>query len=496
MSTSAKERKPKKPHYIPRPQGKPFRYHCFKCPFTCNEKSHLFNHMKYDLCKNSLLLLSKQEENLQTSGETTGKVQQLDHADLLSNDEEMASPAEPVTEMSNMPKERCRSLLDAPATNGSILNPAWKPPIQNKETGPLRQASEYPHHAFPHPRYPGLPSYSHFTLRGNYYDHFPYTMETPLTRVHQLLPVPTLDHYYRPYNSAPSPTLGMYHLPDHSHVISYPEVGAQVPSNYFDPYSLAHRRSSLDQGPCSKESKGIQMSPRLGRPATGSPDAPGSEDHTQVDDNSKKLLGKVSSYRQTVEHGLTTQNSTTKWSRLTEQDQGVNDVLAPLDLSEETSAKSATPTHLLINTNVPAVPLDLSTKPSSCLPVSKTQTHNHPQIEDATSIQDPIDEQEQMAAFALCQLAQTSTHFNKYTTDGTDSALCNHQTTPGLPHSNNSSSINPMDTFQNQNSTDDSSHLSLGAILCPEDKPVCTSKPKFTGRGSTKVAPDTPWDSQ
>ncbi|KAL4648707.1 zinc finger protein 750-like [Arapaima gigas] len=53
MSTT-KERKPKKPHYIPRPLGKPYKYHCFQCPFTCNEKSHLFNHMKYDLCKNSI----------------------------------------------------------------------------------------------------------------------------------------------------------------------------------------------------------------------------------------------------------------------------------------------------------------------------------------------------------------------------------------------------------------------------------------------------------
>ncbi|XP_066560232.1 zinc finger protein 750 [Amia ocellicauda] len=56
-----KERKPKKPHYIPRPPGKPFKYQCFQCPFTCNEKSHLFNHMKYNLCKNSITLVSEQD---------------------------------------------------------------------------------------------------------------------------------------------------------------------------------------------------------------------------------------------------------------------------------------------------------------------------------------------------------------------------------------------------------------------------------------------------
>lgn len=53
------QRKPKRPHYIPRPPGKPFKYQCFQCPFTCNEKSHLFNHMKYNLCKNSISLVSQ-----------------------------------------------------------------------------------------------------------------------------------------------------------------------------------------------------------------------------------------------------------------------------------------------------------------------------------------------------------------------------------------------------------------------------------------------------
>ncbi|KAM3864369.1 zinc finger protein 750 [Diretmus argenteus] len=56
---TVQERKPKRPHYIPRPPGKPFKYQCFQCPFTCNEKSHLFNHMKYNLCKNSISLVSQ-----------------------------------------------------------------------------------------------------------------------------------------------------------------------------------------------------------------------------------------------------------------------------------------------------------------------------------------------------------------------------------------------------------------------------------------------------
>lgn len=65
---TAQERKPKRPHYIPRPPGKPFKYQCFQCPFTCNEKSHLFNHMKYNLCKNSISLVS------QKNGQTTRQV--------------------------------------------------------------------------------------------------------------------------------------------------------------------------------------------------------------------------------------------------------------------------------------------------------------------------------------------------------------------------------------------------------------------------------------
>lgn len=65
---TVQERKPKRPHYIPRPPGKPFKYQCFQCPFTCNEKSHLFNHMKYNLCKNSISLMA------QKSGQTARQI--------------------------------------------------------------------------------------------------------------------------------------------------------------------------------------------------------------------------------------------------------------------------------------------------------------------------------------------------------------------------------------------------------------------------------------
>ncbi|XP_051572431.1 zinc finger protein 750-like [Myxocyprinus asiaticus] len=71
-------RKPKKPHYIPRPPGKPFKYQCFQCPFTCNIKSHLFNHMKYNLCKNSISLVSQRMEQ-------TGKTPKVSQRSISLN---------------------------------------------------------------------------------------------------------------------------------------------------------------------------------------------------------------------------------------------------------------------------------------------------------------------------------------------------------------------------------------------------------------------------
>ncbi|CDQ86929.1 unnamed protein product, partial [Oncorhynchus mykiss] len=90
-----KERKPKKPHYIPRPWGKPYNYKCFQCPFTCMEKSHLYNHMKYSLCKNSLSLLiePRQQQDMEEEGESPGGEEEEEE-----EEEESGQGAE-VTEM-------------------------------------------------------------------------------------------------------------------------------------------------------------------------------------------------------------------------------------------------------------------------------------------------------------------------------------------------------------------------------------------------------------
>ncbi|XP_072098634.1 zinc finger protein 750 [Mobula birostris] len=89
-----KERKPKKPHYIPRPPGKPFNYKCFQCPFTCNEKSHLFNHMKYSLCQNSISLLTDQdqlEKCTNLSADATNTPNQKDSAPNVNLDSRLSN---------------------------------------------------------------------------------------------------------------------------------------------------------------------------------------------------------------------------------------------------------------------------------------------------------------------------------------------------------------------------------------------------------------------
>ncbi|KAL0993546.1 hypothetical protein UPYG_G00109530 [Umbra pygmaea] len=168
-------RKPKRPHYIPRPPGKPYKYQCFQCPFTCNEKSHLFNHMKYNLCKNSISLVSQKSAH---AGRQS-KVQGPTASDLSpSNPKENSGPVpnervlmtsesnrqpEKKREEKNEREEECGSpiskdadnlmkpeskdLKDAKAPTGSS---AFSPVAANRETpegglkSPTRQSEETP----------------------------------------------------------------------------------------------------------------------------------------------------------------------------------------------------------------------------------------------------------------------------------------------------------------------------------------------------------------
>nr|XP_055037279.1 proline-rich protein 35 [Misgurnus anguillicaudatus] len=102
-----KERKPKKPHYIPRPWGKPYNYKCFQCPFTCMEKSHLYNHMKYSLCKNSLSLLIESDWPYKK-----GSPLQPDHLRLQQGNLRSRSPTKSQSEQAGMPEEPLHSDLE------------------------------------------------------------------------------------------------------------------------------------------------------------------------------------------------------------------------------------------------------------------------------------------------------------------------------------------------------------------------------------------------
>ncbi|XP_056125553.1 proline-rich protein 35 [Rhinichthys klamathensis goyatoka] len=124
-----KERKPKKPHYIPRPWGKPYNYKCFQCPFTCMEKSHLYNHMKYSLCKNSLSLLiesdwpyKKEQLRLQQGGVRSRSPAKAHSEQASMSDEPSHSAGLEVDEAEKREPEREAEKDDeAMETNGSAV---------------------------------------------------------------------------------------------------------------------------------------------------------------------------------------------------------------------------------------------------------------------------------------------------------------------------------------------------------------------------------------
>uniref|UniRef100_A0A3B3CD40 Proline rich 35 n=1 Tax=Oryzias melastigma TaxID=30732 RepID=A0A3B3CD40_ORYME len=111
-----KERKPKKPHYIPRPWGKPYNYKCFQCPFTCMEKSHLYNHMKYSLCKNSLSLL------IESDWPFKEPVSELLMTDVLSLEDQLFRARSVEVEAHLRQQKLPKSCLSAPG----LLSEHWR----------------------------------------------------------------------------------------------------------------------------------------------------------------------------------------------------------------------------------------------------------------------------------------------------------------------------------------------------------------------------------
>uniref|UniRef100_A0A3B3S3U5 Proline rich 35 n=1 Tax=Paramormyrops kingsleyae TaxID=1676925 RepID=A0A3B3S3U5_9TELE len=132
-----KERKPKKPHYIPRPWGKPYNYKCFQCPFTCMEKSHLYNHMKYSLCKNSLSLLIESDwpykkGNIEapevfSGAEDQSKAQQTEVTLVDKGLEEIEGPSLLSEQWRLLATSHRKAKSDSsPLSNGSL--PCYPPP--------------------------------------------------------------------------------------------------------------------------------------------------------------------------------------------------------------------------------------------------------------------------------------------------------------------------------------------------------------------------------
>ncbi|XP_069728702.1 zinc finger protein 750 [Phaenicophaeus curvirostris] len=141
-----KERKPKKPHYIPRPPGKPFKYKCFQCPFTCNEKSHLFNHMKYGLCKNSITLVSEQDRVIKCPKTSSLEPKQINQLESTVKPTSSKSITNGLSSLDSKPqypfaKEDAKENVELQnqATNKAIQGP--KPVIQ-KELTPASTTTE------------------------------------------------------------------------------------------------------------------------------------------------------------------------------------------------------------------------------------------------------------------------------------------------------------------------------------------------------------------
>lgn len=141
-----KERKPKKPHYIPRPPGKPFKYKCFQCPFTCNEKSHLFNHMKYGLCKNSITLVSEQDRIIKCPKTSSLEPKQINQLESTVKPTSSKSVTNGLSNLDSKPqypfaKEDAKENVELQnqATNTAIQG--QKPAIQ-KELNPASTTAE------------------------------------------------------------------------------------------------------------------------------------------------------------------------------------------------------------------------------------------------------------------------------------------------------------------------------------------------------------------
>ncbi|XP_059407678.1 uncharacterized protein LOC132142060 [Carassius carassius] len=364
MNLPAKERKPKKPHYVPRPPGKPFRYQCFQCPFTCNQKSHLFNHMKHNLCSISSSISSSAGAVEETS---RGRPSEED------TDHPETQPAEPTSPdvWEETTSTVCKPEVLRPHGPGTV----WRPPVtftpaalnlQNKIS--LQETEDFQCH-------PGF--LSHRAFHPLYPHYQPYIYEPVLPYVHglfpqMLLPMPPMPEYFRYYYTVPAPSYTHYHPPEQTppFVSSVMDIGSV--------FSALPRREALNvpydlYTLTDVKGKEVQVRPHTGRSMAGSPDercalvSSQSEERggaTQVQED-RSLLERASSASREMERGG--------------NDRFDEDTLVPLNLSRRDSPLNWS---------------DSSLKNEGIVGTVTSQDHHLPV--------------EKTAAFALCQLAQSS----------------------------------------------------------------------------------------
>ncbi|XP_017539106.1 zinc finger protein 750-like [Pygocentrus nattereri] len=387
---------------------------------------------------------------------------------------------------------------------------------EEKETEPMYQDLECPPYTLSPHLYPVHPSYSPYLLPGNCYNHFPSPAQIPpyildAQRFHQLLPgvlpvhthtlptYPTVDQYYRFCHSTPSLSYSTYHPPDQTHLTSlhYPQMSHSIldvhrgclgntrpdglynSNPYFDQYMMT-QRAMLHQAHMLESHVGVGQESRFGCSAAGSPDRPNAKNHTLKDQHTQNGSGMAVLCSQTgdrnaaappEEDGIVQDNSThhleSSTSRPTEQE------TTPLNLSKKELIRLTTSAHPKTRESFLDIPLNLSLKPSSSTPHSQTQSQDPLHMEkvfqgavDTMAPQDQddtTDEQKHTAAFALCQLAQsslpaqmqsseTSAQFSKYATTNTDEGL-NNDKIDCAQALNNYMDSGATDTSQNKTST-------------------------------------------
>ncbi|KTG44415.1 hypothetical protein cypCar_00011448 [Cyprinus carpio] len=402
MNIPAKERKPKKPHYIPRPPGKPFRYQCFQCPFTCNQKSHLFNHMKHNLCPVSTSISSSAGAVEESSGGRPSE-EETDHPETQPSEPTSPDVCEVTT------STVCKPEVLRPHGPGSV----WRPPVtftptalnlQNK-THLQETMEDFPgfhSHAVPAAFYPLYPQYQ------------PYIYEPVLPYVHGLFPQTLLPmpEYFRYYYTIPAPSYGRYHPLEQTHpsLSSVPYSVMDVGSAFSAPPQREGLNVSHDLYALTNvKGKEVQASPQTGHSAAGSPDRPHASHKPQQPPDERCAL----EASQSEERGGATQEQEDRSlperasSASREMERGGNDrfdedTLVPLNLSRRDS------------------PLNLATTTRS-----DSGLMNEGIVGTVTSQEDHHLPVEKTAAFALCQLAQYASDLSR----NPDANVCHEQET-------------------------------------------------------------------